>query len=142
MDTGCASPARSYSVVRAPVLGVLVPYVGAGVPGRVANLPFGAIVFQGARRLWDGKHPVFSRALGEPRPLTMQAWRALFGPVGGEQPADRCTVRTYSEFVAGDQPARVVIPANATVNGVPVRRLTAKRRTCIGQSLLKRRPVA
>ena len=78
------------------------------------------------RRLWDGLHPVDSHELGNPQPLTRQVWLNLFGPADVAQPAERGTVRTYSEFAAGDRPCKVVIPANATVNGVPIRRLTAK----------------
>ena len=83
-------------------------------------------------RLWRGVHPYENRALGQPQPLTQRVWAELRAseppPAPTHQGAEAGRRRSYAEFANGDAIAKVVIPGNATVNGVPIRRLTQPTR--------------
>ena len=80
------------------------------------------------RRLWSGLHPVSIEPIGSPVPITADRWRARMAHAADveQPPATSASSTSLLELLVPPASLKVVIPANATVGGVPLRRLGDK----------------
>ena len=76
--------------------------------------------------MWSGQHPVTRSPLGLVKPLTLSTWRTLSPAQGAAPAAVESLKRPYLDLVMAELPKPVHIPANATVGGVPISRLSEK----------------
>ena len=79
------------------------------------------------RRLRASKHPATGLAVVAPEALTARWWSALYQAAAPPAPVQEATrKRSLAELLDADAPVKVIIPAGATVGGVPLVRLAKK----------------